>query len=79
MSDRIYPPDDGFGGGPWPPVSDPSRLFDHGWPWCVNAAGHPRSARRLPDPGRHLPAHECHSRAVFSTTCIAIWTANRSV
>jgi hypothetical protein len=65
MSDRIDPPDDGFEHGPWPPVSDPGRLFDHGWPWCVNATGHPDREGGYPDPHRHLPAHECHSRAAF--------------
>ncbi len=65
MSDRIDPPDDGFERGPWPQAGDPGRLFDPGWPWCVNAAGHPDRDGGYPDPGRHLPAHECHSRAAF--------------
>jgi hypothetical protein len=65
MSDRIDPPDDGFEQGPWPRADDPGRLFDHGWPWCVNAAGHPDRDGGYPDPERHLPAHECHSRAAF--------------
>jgi hypothetical protein len=65
MIDRIDPPTDEFEQGPWPPASDPGRLFDHGWPWCVNATGHPDRDGGYPDPQRHLPAHECHSRAAF--------------
>ena len=65
MSDRIVPPDDIRERGPWPPVDDSSRLFDHGWPWCVNAAGHPDPEGGYPAPVRHLPAHECQSRAAF--------------
>ena len=65
MSDRIDPPDAVFEQGPWPPVSDPGRLFDHGWPWCVNAAGHPDPDGGYPNPERHLPAYECHSRVCF--------------
>ena len=65
MSDRIDPPDIGFAQGPWPPASDPERLFDHGWPWCVNAAGHPDPDGGYPDRECHLPAHECHSRSAF--------------
>src|SRR5215471_13845427 len=65
MSDRIDPPTDQLKRGPWPPVSDHSRLFDHGWPWCVNAAGHPDPDGGYPNPERHQPAYECHSRAAF--------------
>jgi hypothetical protein len=65
MSDRIDPPGDEFGQGPWPQVDDPSMLFDHGWPWCVNAAGHPDPDDGYPDLKRHLPWHECHSHAEF--------------
>jgi hypothetical protein len=65
MSDRIDPPDVGLEQGPWPPADDPGRLFDHAWPWCVNAAGHPDPDGGYPDPERHLPADECHSRATF--------------
>ena len=61
MSDRI----DSLGWpsprGPWPDVTDLSRLYDHGQPWCVNADGHPDAEHGYPDPGRHLPWHECRS------------------
>jgi hypothetical protein len=65
MSDRIDPPNDHLARGPWPPVSDLSRLHDHGWPWCTNAAGHPDRTGGYPDPQRHLPWHECHGPAAF--------------
>lgn len=41
MTDRIHPPAWHSPRGPWPEVNDLSRLFDHGWPGCVNAAAHP--------------------------------------
>jgi hypothetical protein len=65
MNDRIDPPTGDFEQGPWPQADDPGRLYDHGWPWCVNAAGHPDPNGGYPHPERHLPAHECHSRAAF--------------
>ena len=59
MSDRI----DSLGWpsprGPWPEVTDLSRLYDHGQPWCVNAEAHPDAEDGYPDPSRHLPWHEC--------------------
>jgi hypothetical protein len=65
MSDRIDPPTGDFEQGPWPQVSDLSRLYDHGQPWCVNAPAHPDRDGGYPDPERHLPWHECHSDAAF--------------
>lgn len=65
MSDRIDPPSDDFERGPWPPVSDVSQLFDHGWRWCVHAAGHPDPDGGYPHPEGHVPWHECRSRAAF--------------
>jgi hypothetical protein len=65
MTNRIDPPNRSAQRGPWPPVSDLSRLYDHGWPWCMNAAGHPDLNGGYPDPERHLPSHECRSREAF--------------
>jgi hypothetical protein len=65
MSDRIDPPCDHVERGPWPHVDDSSRLFDHGWPWCINAAAHPDPDGGYPDPERHRPCHECRSRESF--------------
>jgi hypothetical protein len=65
MSDRIDPPTGDFERGPWPQVSDFSQLFDHGWPWCMNAAAQPGPDGSYPDPERHRPWHECRSREVF--------------
>jgi hypothetical protein len=63
MSDRIDPTNDHVDRGPWPPVNDLSRLFDHGWRWCVNAASHPDPNGGYPDPQGHVPWHECHGEA----------------
>ena len=62
MSDRIDPSSWPSPRGPWPQVSDLSRLYDHGQPWCVNAAAHPDLNDGYPDPDRHLPWHECVER-----------------
>lgn len=50
--------------GPWPEATD-DRVFDHGAPWCVNAAGHPGPDDDYPDQHRHVPAGECRTRALF--------------
>lgn len=47
--------------GPWPDVTDSTRLFDHGAWWCVNRAGHPDPDDGYPNVDRHTPWHECHS------------------
>ena len=65
MSDRIDPPTDDLERGPWPQVGDLSRLYDHGWPWCVNAAAHPDPNGGYPDPERHRPWHECRSGEAY--------------
>ncbi len=65
MSDRIDPANDDLERRPWPQVSDLSRLFDRGRPWCVNAAAHPDENHDYPDPERHLPWHECRSAETF--------------
>ena len=65
MSDRIDPPHNHLDPSPWPRVDDLSRLFDHGWPWCVNGGAHPDRNGGYPDPERHVPWHECRSRAAF--------------
>ncbi len=65
ISDRIDPPNDDLERGPWPQVNDLSRLFDHGWPWCVNAAAHPDENHDYPDPERHRPWHECRGTEAF--------------
>jgi hypothetical protein len=46
--------------GPWHRVTDGSRVFDHGRPWCAGAAGHPTEARDYPNADLHLP-QECRS------------------
>lgn len=79
MSDRIDPPHWPSQRGPWPAVSDASRLFDHGWPWCVNAAGHPD-----PDGGYRIRIVICRGTSAVArrcswTVCAAIWMASRSV
>ena len=48
--------------GPWPEVTDLSRLFDHGQHWCVNSAGHPDPQRGYPDANVHRPWSECRTR-----------------
>jgi hypothetical protein len=58
MTDRIDPTAWPSTRGPWPEVTDPSRLYDHGRAWCTNAAGHPGDDG-YPDPDRHVPWHEC--------------------
>src|ERR671931_910880 len=65
MSDRIDPTNDHVERGPWPPVDDRSRLFDHGWPWCVNSAAHPDPEGGYPDPHRHVPWPECRGAEMF--------------
>jgi hypothetical protein len=65
VTDRIDPPDRPGKRGPWPKVTDLSRLYDHGQPWCVNAAAHPDTNDGYPDPDRHLPWHECRSGEAF--------------
>ena len=65
MSDRIDPPADGPGRGPWRQVGDLSRLYDHGWPWCTNAAAHPDRHDGYPDPDGHRPWHECRGGEAF--------------
>jgi hypothetical protein len=47
--------------GPWPKVTGTNRLYDHGAPWCVNAAGHPPREDGYPNPGIHVPPFECRS------------------
>lgn len=51
--------------GPWPEVSDISRVYDHGWRWCVNARGHPQSSGGYPDVQRHDPWDECRTHTWF--------------
>jgi hypothetical protein len=64
MTDRIGPPN-GPGQRPWPEVTDLSRIYDHGHPWCVNADAHPDRHDGYPDPDRHQPWKECRSREAF--------------
>lgn len=59
-------------------ANDPSLLFDHGWPWCVNASGTPirRAATRIPSvicPGVRVPQPNLFSarRAPRSWRCTA--------
>jgi hypothetical protein len=51
--------------GPWAEVVDLSQRFDHGWPWCENAAGHPGLDRDYPDVGLHMPPFECQSPSAY--------------
>jgi hypothetical protein len=46
-------------------VNELSRLFEHGWPWCANAAGHPDPDGGYPDPERYEPWHECRGAEMF--------------
>jgi hypothetical protein len=61
MTDRIDPTPWPSPRGPWPEVTGPDRLHDHGYPWCANAAGHPDRNGGYPDADIHLPWHECRS------------------
>lgn len=65
MSDRIDPFISSAPPGPWPAVTDTSRLYDHGQPWCVNAAAHPDRNAGYPDRDRHMPWHECRTRETY--------------
>jgi hypothetical protein len=52
--------------GPWPQVTNLTRRYDHGMPWCVNAGGHPDSgADGHPDSNRHIPTNECRTPSAF--------------
>jgi hypothetical protein len=74
MPDRVDPPNHAFRRGPWPEVTDLSRIYDHGQPWCVNVAGHSDHNGDYPD-ARHAQGHECHSREAFVDRAAAIWTS----
>jgi hypothetical protein len=52
MPDRTDPANWPSIRGPWHEVTDISRLYDFGMPWCVHAARHPDSG------WRRLPGHE---------------------
>jgi hypothetical protein len=51
--------------GLWPQVTDLSRLYDHGAPWCINGRGHPDANDGYPDADVHLPHDECGSRSHY--------------
>jgi hypothetical protein len=51
--------------GIWPEVSDVSRLYDQGAPWCVNAEGHPEANGGYPAASVHNPPHECQSPSLY--------------
>lgn len=61
MGNRTQPPNWPSPRGPWPEVTDASRLFDHGKPWCATAHGHPEPEDGYPDPDRHVPWNECRT------------------
>ncbi len=61
MSDRTQPPNWPSPRGPWPEVTDTSRLFDHGKPWCSTAHSHPEPEDGYPDVNRHVPWNECRT------------------
>jgi hypothetical protein len=51
--------------GPWHEVTDVSRIYDFGMPWCVYAAGHPDpSGDAYPDPLVH-PESECRTAGLY--------------
>lgn len=58
MSDRTDPAARPNQDGPWPPVTDTSRIYDHGQPWCAHAEAHPDRHGGYSDPHDH-PAAEC--------------------
>jgi hypothetical protein len=60
--------------GRWAEVTDLSRIYDRGQPWCVNVAGHSDHNGDYPD-ARHAQGHECHSREAFVDRAAAIWTS----
>lgn len=55
MAETTQPPNWSSPRGPWPDVTDITRLFDHGAWWCVNRAGHPDPDDGYPDVERHTP------------------------
>jgi len=61
VPDRVDPPNQGFRRGRWLVVTELSRIYDHGQPWCVNVAGHSDHNGDYPDAQRHVRWHECHS------------------
>lgn len=64
MSDRTQSSDWPSPKGPWPEAAeDGSRVYDHGWPWCAVAAGHPDPEGGYPDPEVHVPWSECRTLA----------------
>jgi hypothetical protein len=71
MSDRIDPPEGRAPRGPWPEVSDASRVYDHGRRWCINAGAHPDENEGYPDPQRHLPWDECRSVETYVDGAVA--------
>ena len=62
MRDRVDPPNQAFRRGPWPEVTDLSRIYDHGQPVVRERRRPLRSQRRFPDAQRHAQGSECHSR-----------------
>jgi hypothetical protein len=65
MSDRTNPASWPNPRGPWHEVGDLTRVYDHGMPWCLNAAGHPDSSGGYPEPAIHLPADECRTAGLY--------------
>ena len=65
MPDRVDPPNQGFRRSRWPEVTELSRIYDHGQPWCVNVAGHSDHNGDYADARRHAQGAECHSREAF--------------
>jgi hypothetical protein len=61
FTDPARPPDPN---GPWLTVTGVDQLFDHGRPWCANAAGHPSGDQSYPDAAVHVPV-ECRSQSLF--------------
>jgi hypothetical protein len=50
--------------GPWPDATGERAAtgrYDHGAPWCAQAAGHPDTNHGYPDLDRHQPWNECQS------------------
>lgn len=62
-ADRIDPCSDPTPRGPWPPVTDLTRIYDHGRDWCTHRDARPEQNGGYPA-APHLPS-ECRTREYF--------------
>lgn len=73
MQDRIDPSNWPTSRGPWPEVTDSTRLLDPGATWCVNSGGHPLGGDGYPDPNIHYPFDECMTPSLFvEDSCVEL-------